>query len=341
MKYVFMVLLMTQVLAPALAQERPSDHFDGKKFFNPWGANNQKSFFDVLSWKWNSTPTLWPEFVETEKRVLPHPTSTHYVLTWINHATFLLQTGELNILFDPIWSERASPFSFAGPKRVVNPGLSFEELPKIDVIMVSHNHYDHMDVESLLFLSLRDAPQILVPLKDKAWLEGKGIKNLTEMDWWEEIKVGETLITFLPAQHWSARWTWDRNDSLWGSWGVSFDNVKIYHAGDTGYGPHFKMIHERWGSPLVAMLPIGAYEPRWFMKEMHLNPEDAIKAYEDLKADVAVGMHFETFQLTDEGYKEPAEELTRLKMLNPELGRRFFIPRISESILFNRPAPLK
>jgi L-ascorbate metabolism protein UlaG (beta-lactamase superfamily) len=329
MKILIMVLAL-------MSQSMASDHFDGKEFFNPWGVNNQKKLWDILSWKIKGSAAPWPDFVETDLKPIPHPTLNSYVVTWINHSTFLIQTGTLNILIDPIWGERASPVSFAGPKRVVNAGIKFSELPKIDLVLVSHNHYDHLDNKTLKELSDVHAPLILVPLGDKDWLHKSGVKNVEEMDWFQEKRVQDTIITFLPAQHWSARGLFDRNESLWGSWGINFKNTKIYHAGDTGLGPHFKQIREKWGAPQLALLPIGAYEPRWFMKEMHMNPADAIKAFKILEAESAVGMHFGTFQLTDEEYDAPAKVLEKnLKeeIIGPD---QFLTPKIGESYIFHK-----
>lgn len=314
-----------------------SDHFDGKEFFNPWGVNNQKTLWDVMKWKIQSGAATWPEFVETPRFPLPHPTPETYVVTWVNHSTFLIQTGTLNILTDPIWAKRASPVSFAGPKRVVNAGIEFDQLPKIDVVLVSHNHYDHLDIETLQRLSKRDLPLILVPLGDKALLSGRGVKNIEEMDWYQEKNLDDCQFTFLPAQHWSARGLFDRNHSLWGSWGIDLMGAKIYHAGDTGLGPHFLEIRSKWGQADLALLPVGAYEPRSFMKAMHMNPSEALEAFRILQARHALGMHLETFQLTDEAWEEPRREL--LKIIDSE--SRFEVLQIGESRVFNKLAPSK
>ncbi len=312
-----------------------SDHFDGSRFFNPWGVNNEKSLWDVFSWKIKGGAAAWPEKVDTPKHSLPHPTKDTLTVTWVNHSTFLIQTDSLTILTDPIWAERCSPVSFAGPKRVVEPGVEFDKLPKIDLVLVSHNHYDHLDSATLKRLSDRDAPLILVPLGDKRWLEGEGVKNLEEMDWYQTRSLGDFKMTFLPAQHWSARGMFDRNHSLWGSWGVEVGEMKIYHAGDTGLGPHFKEIREKWGRADVAMIPIGAYEPRWFMKAMHMNPTDALEAYRILEASYAFGMHLETFQLTDEAREEPRLEFHKIRPA--DLTDKFEVLQIGESRIFNRP----
>lgn len=311
-----------------------SDHFDGKKFFNPWGENVAKSLWDVMKWKITSDAKNWEEVSESQHHELPAVTAGQTSVTWVNHSTFLIRAQGLNILTDPVWSKRTSPFSFAGPKRVQAPGLSWDKLPKIDVVTVSHNHYDHLDLDTLLELEKRDQPLFLVALGDGGWLKKKGLKNVVEKDWWEVAEFGAAKFTFLPAQHWSARWTWDRNESLWGAWGVEVNGQKIYHAGDTGLGPHFAETRERWGSPDIALLPIGAYEPRWFMKPMHMNPSDAVEAMELLGAKQAIGMHFGTFQLTDEAREQPVKDLAEALAKKNIPATKFPAPKFGESFIF-------
>lgn len=311
-----------------------SDHFDGKKFFNPWGENVAKSLWDVMKWKITTDAKNWEEVTESEHHEIPAVTASQTSVTWVNHSTFLIRAQGLNILTDPVWSKRTSPFSFAGPKRVQAPGLAWDKLPKIDVVTVSHNHYDHLDLDTLLDLEKRDQPLFLVALGDGGWLKKKGLKNVVEKDWWEVAEFGAAKFTFLPAQHWSARWTWDRNESLWGAWGVEVNGQKIYHAGDTGLGPHFAQTRERWGSPEIALLPIGAYEPRWFMKPMHMNPSDAVEAMELLGAKQAIGMHFGTFQLTDEAREQPVKDLAEALAKKNIPATKFPAPKFGESFIF-------
>ncbi len=324
-------LLLLLLVACANARYPVSDHYDGKKFFNPWGVNNQKSLWDILKWNFNGRRADWPETVSNgELKLLPKPTSGVNV-TWVNHSTFLIQTPTLSVLTDPIWCERTSPVSFAGPKRIRQPGIPWEKLPKIDVVVVSHNHYDHMDVDTLVALTERDQSLVLVPLGDAEWLRKKGVSHVLEKDWWETHQLQELRFTFMPAQHWSARWLWDRNESLWGSWGIEAQGLKLFHAGDTGLGPHFQEIHRRFGAPDLAMLPIGAYEPRWFMKDMHMNPAEAVEAFKVLQAKRAVGMHLATFQLTDEAWDQPVKDLTEALRAQKVSEELFFAPRIGES----------
>ena len=287
-----------------------SDHFDGHKFHMPNGNDDLKSFWQVLKWKLTADTQEWPELVPNKNYPLRPLTPVEKVnATFINHATFLLQLPGVNVLTDPVYSERVSPFTFMGPKRAREPGIPFDTLPKIDVVVISHNHYDHLDIETLKRIDSRFHPLFLVPLGDEKLLLKEGIQNVKALDWWEEVRVKDVKFTFTPSQHWSARHLWDKNECLWGSFMIDSGAVKIYHAGDTGYGPHFLDIKSRLGAPDLALLPIGAYKPRWFMKHYHMDPEDAVKAHIDLGAARSIAMHFGTFQLTDEGIDEPTRDL--------------------------------
>lgn len=293
----------------ASAKKYPlSDHYDGEKFFNPEG-HEVKSFWTVLKWKFTSEASEWPESVPNSNYTLPPLETNKAVVTFINHASFLIQLPGVNVLTDPIYSERASPVKFAGPKRVRAPGLGFEMLPPIDVVVISHNHYDHLDLDTLKRLDGKYHPLFLVPLGDEKLLKNAGIQNVKEMDWWDEVQVKDLKIIFTPSKHWSARGLFDKCDSLWGSFMLDHSGSKIYFGGDTGYGTHFSKIQERIGAPRLALLPIGAYEPRWFMKAFHMNPQEALKAHVDLGSELSIGMHLGTFQLTDEAYDEPIKAL--------------------------------
>lgn len=293
----------------------PSDHFNGHTFFNLDRKDSKKSFIDVLKWRWSRDKDNqpWPTWVENLPPAPIKPVSTQELkLTFINHSTVLIQSAELNILTDPIWSHRASPFSFIGPTRVRNPGVSFDALPRIDAVIISHNHYDHLDIPTLKRLENRFHPVFIVPLGNAPLLNRYGIKKIVELDWWQTYHFNkQCTFTFLPAHHWSARWLNDRNETLWGSFGININNKKIYFAGDSGYSSHYKKIKEIWGKPGIdiALLPIGSYQPRWFMKENHLNPKEAVMAYLDLNAKQSIAIHYGTFKLGDEGIGQPIKDL--------------------------------
>ncbi len=297
-----------------MASDYPkSDHYDGDKFFNLEEADD-KSFFEVLKWKLTSSPEKWPETVENKN--FPAPVldpRDKSILTFINHATYLITLPGLTILTDPVFSERVSPVKFAGPKRVRRPGIEFENLPPIQVVLISHCHYDHLDEESILRLEDKFHPLFLVPLGEEKRLKGWGVQNVKELDWWQDHKVQETVITLTRVQHWSNRHLWDKRETLWGGYFIKSPQASIYFGGDSGYGNHYTETKLKLGPPDVALLPIGAYEPRWFMRDMHMNPEEAIQAHLDLGAKVSLPMHFGTFQLTDEGFKEPVADLEKAR----------------------------
>jgi L-ascorbate metabolism protein UlaG (beta-lactamase superfamily) len=231
------------------------------------------------------------------------------VVTMVGHATVLVQTRGLNILTDPIWAERASPFEFAGPKRVTAPGVDFDRLPRIDLVVVSHGHWDHLDVPTLKRLWARDRPLILVPLGHGRLLAENGIEA-RELDWGEEATVGTVTAVAEPVYHWTSRWFTDRNRALWAGWSLLTPDGTLYFAGDTGYGDGaaFRAV-QRHGPVRLALLPVGAYEPRWFMAAQHMNPAEAVKAMRDLGAERAIGIHWGTFQLTDEAWGAPLAAL--------------------------------
>lgn len=332
LSYLFLCLINFSVEASTV---KVSDHFDGTHFYNLDGKS-EKGFLDVLKWKLTSVVESWSGYPNTPiKYVTPeNKIDTGAKITFIGHASFLVQLNGLNILTDPVWSKRASPFSFLGPQRYTELPIELDKLPKIDIVLVSHNHYDHMDKETLSFLGKRDNPLFVVPLKNQETLESFGLKKIVELDWWESYLIDEEIeITMLPARHWSRRSLRDTNKSLWGSFLISGDK-QIYFAGDTGFGKHFDLIAKKHPIIDVALIPIGAYEPRWFMKEAHMNPEDALDAHLILKPKLSIGMHFGTFQLTDEGPLKPIEDLEKIcsqKMVGnfiaPTIGQEFRIEK--------------
>ena len=235
---------------------------------------------------------------------------TEATVTWIGHSTLLIQLNGVNVLTDPHWSERASPVSFAGPKRVMPPGLRFEDLPAIDLVLISHNHYDHLDVATVKRLAATHHPLFVVPLRLKAWFARLGITNVDELDWWESRRIKGLTFTCLPAQHFSNRTFWDRNQTLWSGWAVASQTKKLFFAGDTGYYYElFKEIGSRVGPFDLAAIPIGAYLPPTIMKMTHITPEQALQVFADVRAKRFLGIHWGTFDLTEEALAEPPQRL--------------------------------
>jgi L-ascorbate metabolism protein UlaG (beta-lactamase superfamily) len=317
----------------------PSDHFDGERFFNP-GARGGRSFGDFIRWQRTRQRTQWPEWVVNQASPAP-PTDLRVGevgLTFINHITFLLQFRGLNILTDPVYSQRVSPFRSIGPKRVRDPGLAFDKLPPIQLVLVSHNHYDHLDVETLLRLQAVHSPRIVTSLGNRAFLAEFGIDAVDELDWWQSVEAAGAHVTFTPAQHWSSRRPRNRNRTLWGGFVVNADGRQVYFAGDTGYGTHFRAVRERVGSVDLALLPIGAYEPRWFMRDQHMNPDDAVRAHLDLQAETSVGTHFGCFQLTDEGIDDPPRALAVARDHYAVAPEHFVVLETGETRVFSPAA---
>lgn len=291
----------------------PSDHFDGLRFFAP-GHQTRKSAADFLRWRRENGRKEWPR--EVENGVHPAPperVESGPRVTFIGHATALIQVAGLNILTDPFFSTRASPTQLAGPRRVRRPGIAVEALPPIDVVLVSHNHYDHMDLPSLRRLDDSFRPRVVTPLGNAAILKRTRRRlKVVEGDWHDTLALAPGVeVTLTPALHWSKRGLHDRNMALWSAFHLATPAGGVYFAGDTGYGTgeHFRDIRRRFGRPRLALIPIGAYEPRWFMRAQHMNPEEAVKAHLDLGAQASVAIHHGTIQLTDEGIGEPVAVL--------------------------------
>lgn len=313
-----------------------SDHCDGEFFFNPGHPPHVKTFRDVLKWQMTSKRKKWP--VVNQNRHLPNLrpllNKSDCNLTFVNHATVFAQTQQASFLTDPVWSLRTSPFQFVGPKRHRPAGFAIADIPKLDFILLSHNHYDHMDEQTLRILAKKFDPAIFVPLGLETFMRDFGFSKVIEMDWWESSTFMDIKVTFLPARHWSGRWLSDRNKTLWGSFMAETPSGSIYFAGDSGYSPHFSEIRERLGAPSIALIPIGAYEPRWFMKEAHMNPAEAVRAHVDLGARQSMGIHYGTFQLTDEGIDDPVRDLEKaIGDLKPDAP--FFVLENGESRLFS------
>ena len=289
-----------------------SDHFDGERFHNPGEPATDRSLADLLRWRWGGKRAPWPATIAVEQ-VRPARRVEGLCVTVVGHATVLIQTTGLNILTDPIWSERASPVAFAGPKRVTAPGITFDDLPPIDVVLLSHNHYDHLDARTLRRVQARDAPLIVTPLGNDVILHRiMPDARVSTGDWGDCIALpGGAEVHLVPANHWSARTGRDRREALWSGFMLRSAAGLIYFAGDTGYGTGriFPAMRERYGVPDLALIPIGAYEPRWFLSAQHCDPDEAVRIMLALEARAAIGIHWGTFQLTDEPYGEPAELL--------------------------------
>jgi len=288
-----------------------SDHCDGQRFFNPGATGRGRGLLQVLRWRMREERAAWPNSV-TDPTFRPPPDHVgdrEVAITFINQASFLIRLPGVVVLTDPIFSCRCSPVSWAGPTRVRPPGISLARLPRPDVVLLSHNHYDHMDLPSLRALQQRHAPRFVTTLGNARTLSKLGT-DATELDWWQEVSDGDLHITATPARHFSARTPFDRNRALWGGFMLTSPQGQVFFAGDSGAGSHWHQIRTRLGAPDVALLPIGAYEPRWFMAPVHMNPAEAVEAHLALEAGRSLGMHFGTFQLTDEAIDAPQEALT-------------------------------
>jgi L-ascorbate metabolism protein UlaG (beta-lactamase superfamily) len=285
-------------------------HFDGRRFFNP-DAPQARGFLDVLRWQLTTRPERSPRFVaDVEPSKPPSCVEGRDLrVTLINHSTVLLQQTGSNILTDPVWSERVSPLTSIGPRRRRAPGVRWADLPRIDIVLLSHNHYDHLDLATLHRLAAREQSQFVVPAGVASLLRSQRIGPVHELDWGESVAVAGATIHSVPALHFSARGILDRNRTLWCGYVMEAANRMVYFAGDTGFGAHFSQIRERFGAPRLALLPIGAYDPRWVMSPVHMDPEDAVRAHQILGAETSVAIHHGTFQLTDEGIDTPKKRL--------------------------------
>jgi len=314
--YFFVTLLSLVACMPAIVateDKKPANHSDGK-FRNPYVEPSKKNFFSFLKMKY-----FEEEFAEYKglEHTIPqtgidlsliHKHAEVPQVTWIGHSTALVQYKEINILTDPVFSDRASPVSFAGPKRYTKPALTIEQLPDIHYAVISHNHYDHLDAKSVR--ALGNGVHWFVPLGVKQWFNKKGVTNVTEFDWWDSFIDENISVTATPSQHWSARGLHDRYATLWAAWSIQLNDFKFWFAGDTGYNPYqFKETGEKLGPFDLGIIPIGGYGPRWFMKNNHVNPGEAIAIHNDVNSRFSFGVHWGTFQLTSEPVIEPKEKL--------------------------------
>jgi L-ascorbate metabolism protein UlaG (beta-lactamase superfamily) len=289
-----------------------SDHWDGRRFFNPTGPAAQP--FSAVPRMLMERRTRWPARVDDPLRQPAPLDGSAAVVTFVGHATFLIQTAAGNILTDPMYSDRAGPLNRSGPRRVRQPAVRFDDLPRVDTVLLSHNHYDHCDLATLRKLAARFDPLVVTPLGNAALVRSAGIRQVEELDWWQGAGTSAMPVTLTPAHHFSARTPFDRNRALWGGFVVEVAGSRLYFAGDTAYVPFFREVRQRLGPIDLALLPIGAYEPRWFMRSVHMNPAEAVQAHLDLESRQSIGMHFGTFQLTTEGIDDPIRALEEARL---------------------------
>ncbi len=303
-----------------------ADHWDGKRFSNPSTAEQQqRGLYGRFGWVWRFTfGTGWPAWPETRhySPAAPPPVRVPQGMlriTAVGHATFLIQMDGCNILTDPVWSERGSPVSWAGPKRHAQPGIRFEDLPPIDWVMVSHNHYDHLDIATLERLAEKGVRQAATPLGNAPLIHEAGIAGVHELDWWESIRLSDKVtVTLVPARHFSSRGLWDRNKALWGGFVISGPSGSVYYSGDTGYGPHFADIARRYSPIAVTILPIAPFAPGRPVpgpdqphSGMHMGPVAAVMAHRVLGARQSIAAHFQVFRLGPDGFDDAMNGLAQ------------------------------
>ena len=350
-----LIAIMTQATAASNPYYDPAKpHHTPDGFRNNYSDNVEKPLGHVLRWQWEAyrdglpkpaqTPT--PQVAPVLALLKAYTASAQPTATWIGHATLLVQAGGLNVLTDPVFSERASPLQIIGPQRAQPPGVLLADLPPIDVVLISHNHYDHLDRSSVVLLNERSAGKtlFLVPLGLKPWMQKLGITHVVELDWWQHhtLQVEERGVEFhlTPVQHWSARGLGDRSETLWGGWAVLGADLHWFFGGDTAYSKDFidtrahfapRQTQALGGGFDLALLPIGAYAPRWFMREQHANPEEAVQIHLDLGAKRSIGMHWGTFSLTDEPLDQPPLDLAAARDKHAMPEEIFSVLKIGET----------
>jgi N-acyl-phosphatidylethanolamine-hydrolysing phospholipase D len=291
-------------------------HTEDGRFRNPWPNSQLHGIGDLIKWmltrseKRKSQERIKRRHIQVQK--VPPVAEDALSVTWIGHSSFLLRSSGVSVLTDPVWSERASPVSFAGPRRIVSPGVAFEDLPHVDLTVLSHDHYDHLDDATIRNL-IKRFPEMtwIAPVGVGRFLKKRGARSVFELDWWDEVTVGNVQIGCTPAQHFSGRYPWNRNATLWCGWSLKFKDSSVFFAGDTALHPEFGAIAERFGPFDASILPIGAYDPRWFMRAVHMGPEEAVNAFQAVQSanphtsGRMIGSHWGTFRLTDEPVDEP------------------------------------
>lgn len=321
-----------------MKSDHAKPHHTARGFRNPYGETG-KSLADFLRWQAARrglkipAPTLDLSGVSPDLDFI-HARHRRLAATWVGHSTVLVQVAGMNFLTDPVFSDRASPVQWSGPRRWQPPGLALAELPHIDAVLLSHNHYDHLDAGSVKALARQPggSPLFIVPLGVGEWMAGAGIERVQELDWWDELVVGEAKVHFVPAQHWSGRTAADRNRSLWGGFVVEAGERRVYFAGDTGYSSDFRRIGERFESIDLGLIPIGSYLPRWFMGPQHVDPLEAVRIHQDVRARRSIGIHWGTFLLADEALDAAPAELAVARKAAGIAPRDFLTLRHGETL---------
>ena len=329
-----LLFALATIFAVAFAYHDPAKpHRAAEGFRNNYPHPEKGGFW---RWKWDQLRDGLPQdpqdgyrFETAQPQLAANPS-----VTWVGHATVLLRVGGLNVLTDPHFSERASPISFAGPKRVVPAVPALAELPHIDAVVISHNHYDHLDQETVgkLVEQRGGSPRFFVPLGLKDWFARRGIQDVVELDWWDNLSYKGVELHFVPVQHWSKRTLTDENQTLWGGWVIRHPELSFFFAGDAGYSKDFADIRAKFGGFDLAAIPIGAYAPRWFMQIMHLDPAEAVRVHQDVNARQSLAIHWGTFSnLTDESLYEPPAKLAEEREKAGLSDKDFFVLKHGET----------
>jgi L-ascorbate metabolism protein UlaG (beta-lactamase superfamily) len=332
---VIYIVIISPMLQGCAARNTPTtDHFDGSRFHNRASGTEYSLWQEVkIGWELRTKKRNWPARFKTPLYQAPaEPVVQGKRVLWIGHSTTLIQTPRLNIMTDPILFDSIGPSVF-GINTVTNPGLLIESLPTIDLILISHNHYDHLDLRSLHALvdrQRRAPPTILVGRGVGPLLKNAGLSSYAELDWDESVTAKDAQVHFLEAIHTSRRGIWDTNSTLWGAFLIDSPQGRIYFAGDSAYGPHFRAIYEKYGATRVGLLPIGAYEPRWFMYRMHMNPDEAVRAHLDLHSQSTIGIHLGLIDNAGESYDAPVNDLIAARRAQGVDATKFVAPHYGQ-----------